>query len=102
MRRNAVFIHEKPTWPEFTWDGESLAGPLAAVRHKQGRLLGRMEALGFDLRAEASLAVLISDVLKSSAIEGETLDPGEVRSSIARRLGLDVAGLPKAGQDVEG
>jgi Fic family protein len=75
---------------------------LAAVRHKQGRLLGKMEALGFDLRAEASLAVLTSDVVKSSAIEGEKLDPEQVRSSIARRLGLDVAGLPKAGRDVEG
>ncbi|MCL4720031.1 MAG: Fic family protein [Phycisphaerae bacterium] len=97
-----TYIHEKPGWPEFTWDGESLAGPLAAVRHKQGRLLGKMEALGFDLRAEASLAVLTNDVVKSSAIEGEKLNPDEVRSSIARRLGLDVAGLPKAGRDVEG
>ncbi len=97
-----AFIHKKTGWPEFTWDGEALAGPLAAVRHKQGRLLGRMEALGFDLRAEARLAVLTSDVVKSSAIEGEKLNPDEVRSSIARRLGLDVAGLPKAGRDVEG
>ncbi len=97
-----AYIHEKPGWPEFTWDGESLAGPLATVRHKQGRLLGKMEALVFDLRAEASLAVLTSDVVKSSAIEGEKLNPDEVRSSIARRLGLDVAGLPKAGRDVEG
>lgn len=96
------YIHEKPGWPKFTWDGESLASPLTTVRHKQGRLLGRMEALGFDLRAEASLAVLTSDVVKSSAIEGEKLNPGEVRSSIARRLGLDAAGLPKAGRDVEG
>ena len=72
------------------------------MRHKQGRLLGKMEALGFELRAEASLTVLTSDVVKSSAIEGETLNPEEVRSSIARRLGLDVAGLPKAGRDVEG
>lgn len=97
-----AFIHEKSGWPELTWDGEALAGPLAAVRHKQGRLLGKMETLGFDLRAEASLAVLTSDVVKSSAIEGEKLNPDEVRSSIARRLGLDVAGLPKAGRDVEG
>jgi Fic family protein len=97
-----AYIHEKPGWPEFTWDGRSLAAALAAVRHKQGRLLGKMESLGFDLRAEASLAVLTSDVVKSSAIEGEKLDPEQVRSSIARRLGLDVAGLPKAGRDVEG
>jgi len=96
------YIHERPRWPEFTWDSDALAASLAAVRHKQGRLLGRMEALGFDLRAEASLTVLTSDVVKSSAIEGEMLNPDEVRSSIARRLGLDVAGLPKAGRDVEG
>jgi Fic family protein len=102
MRRSTLYIHEKPGWPEFTWDGDSLAAALVAVRHKQGRLLGRMDELGFDLRTEASLAVLTSDVVKSSAIEGETLDPEEVRSSIARRLGLDVAGLPKAGRDVEG
>lgn len=97
-----AFIHENPGWPEFTWDGEAIANPLAALRHKQGRLLGRMEGLGFDLRAEATLSVLTSDVVKSSAIEGEMLDPNEVRSSIARRLGLDAAGLPDAGRDVEG
>jgi Fic family protein len=99
---NAMFIHERPTWPTFTWNHEALADDLAAVRHKQGRLLGKMEAFGFDVRAEASLTVLTLDVVRSSAIEGETLDPDEVRSSIARRLGLDVAGLPKAGRDVEG
>jgi len=97
-----AFIHERPGWPDFTWDGDGLAAALAAVRYKQGRLLGKMEALGFDLRAEASLAVLTSDVVESSAIEGEELNPEEVRSSIARRLGLDVAGLPRASRDVEG
>jgi Fic family protein len=102
MRRKATYIHERIGWPEFAWAGELLIGPLAAVRHKQGRLLGRMESQGFDLRSEACLAVLTSDVVKSSAIEGEQLNPDEVRSSIARRLGLDVAGLPKAGRDVEG
>ena len=96
------YIHEKPGWPDLTWDSDQLAATLAAVRHKQGRLLGKMEALGFDLRTEASLAVLTTDVVKSSAIEGETLNPEEVRSSIARRLGLDVAGLPRASRDVEG
>ena len=99
---NMTYIHELKGWPKLTWDGDFLAAPLAEVRHKQGRLLGKMEALGFDLRTEASLTVLTSDVVKSSAIEGETLNPEEVRSSIARRLGLDVAGLPRAGRDVEG
>jgi len=102
VRRKVTFIHERPGWPELSWDGEALATTLAGVRHKQGRLLGRMEAIGFDLRAEASLTVLTSDVVKSSAIEGEALNPDEVRSSIARRLGLDAAGLPRAGRHVEG
>ena len=97
-----TYIHERPRWPEFTWDHEALAGALAAVRHKQGRHLGRMEALGLELRTEASLTVLTDEVVKSSAIEGKNLDPEEVRSSIARKLGLDVAGLPKPGREVEG
>lgn len=96
------YIHEQPGWPKFLWDGDTLANPLGGVRHRQGLLLGRMESLGFDLRTVASLKVLTSDVVKSSAIEGEDLDPDEVRSSIARRLGLDVAGLPRAGREVEG
>jgi Fic family protein len=102
MRGKITYIHERPGWPEFTWDSGVLATPLAAVRHKQGRLLGKMEDLGFDLQAEASLSVLTSEVVKSSAIEGENLNPEEVRSSIARRLGMNVGGLPKAGRDVEG
>jgi Fic family protein len=102
MRRKGIYIHEKADWPQFTWESDRLGAALAAVRHKQGRLLGRMETLGFDLRLEASLAVLTSDVVKSSAIEGEILNPEQVRSSIARRLGLDVAGLPRASRDVEG
>jgi Fic family protein len=96
------YIYENPGWPDFTWDSETLAGVLAAVRHKQGRHLGKMEALGFDLRAEASLTALTEEVVKSSAIEEEHLNPEEVRSSIARRLGLDVAGLPRPGREVEG
>jgi Fic family protein len=102
MRRIRTFIHEKPGWPDFSWDGDSLVGLLPVVRHKQGRLLGRMGSLGFDLQAEASLGALTADVVKSSAVEGEKLNPEEVRSSIARRLGLDVAGLPKPGRAVEG
>lgn len=97
-----TFIHERPGWPELRWDAEVLAGTLAAVRHKQGRHLGKMEALGFALRTEASLTALTDEVVKSSAIEGEHLDAGEVRSSIVRRLGLEVAGLPEPGRAVEG
>ena len=97
-----AFIHELPKWPDLTWDTQALAKALAAVRHKQGRHLGKMEALGFDLRTEASLTALTDEVVKSSAIEGERLDSEEVRSSLSRRLGLDVAGLPSPGREVEG
>jgi len=97
-----AYIHENPDWPEFTWDSESLAGRLAAVRHRQGKHLGAMEALGFDLRTEANLTALTDEVVKSSAIEGEHLNRDEVRSSIARKLGLDVAGLREPGRDVDG
>lgn len=97
-----TFIHDLADWPELTWDANTLATPLVSVRHQQGRLLGKMESLGFELRSEASLTVRTTDVVKSSAIEGETLDPAEVRSSLARRLGLDTAGLPLASRNVEG
>ena len=79
-----------------------MAGRLADVRHRQGRLLGRMESLGFALRQEAMLDTLTADVVKSSEIEGEILNVGEVRSSIAWRLGLDVGGVPSADREVEG
>lgn len=98
----AVYIHQLPAWPKFTWDQHSLAGQLAAVRHRQGRLIGRMQALGFALREEAVLQTLTEDVLKSSEIEGEMLDKIEVRSSIARRLGMQAAALPSADRHVEG
>lgn len=97
-----VWIHEHQDWQNFTWNAETLASKLANIRHRQGRLLGRMEVLGFQLKREASLSTLTNDVVKSSAIEGENLNPEEVRSSIARRLGIDIAGLIPASRDVEG
>lgn len=97
-----MWIHEHQNWPKFTWDAEALASKLADIRHRQGRLLGRMEGLGFPLRHEASLSTLTHDVVKSSAIEGERLRPEEVRSSIARRLGVGMAGLAPANREVEG
>jgi len=96
------YIHELPHWTDLKWDNARLLPLLADVRHRQGRLLGRMERLGFQLRAEASLKTLTSDVVKSSAIEGEVLDAAQVRSSIARRLGLDFGGIVKVSRDVEG
>lgn len=97
-----VYIHQREEWPNFVWQDDVLATSLAQVRHRQGRLIGRMEALGFRLREEAVLRTLTDDVIKSSDIEGEKLDEDQVRSSIARRLGMDVAGLIPAERNVEG
>ncbi len=102
MRRNRKQIHELADWPRFRWDREKIAKPLASVRHQQGRLIGHMEALGFPLQQEAVLTTLTEDVVKSSEIEGDKLDAGQVRSSIARRLGMDVGGLVTADRHVEG
>lgn len=96
------YIHELPDWPVFQYDQRRLAGPLAILRHRQGRLLGRMESLGFSFQREATLKNLTREVVKSSEIEGEILNPDQVRSSIARRLGMDVGGLPRADRNVEG
>jgi Fic family protein len=97
-----MWIHEHQNWPNFTWNAEVLSSKLADIRHRQGLLIGQMNNLGFNLKQEASLNTLTRDVIKSSAIEGENLNPEEVRSSIARRLGLDIAGLIPSGRDVEG
>ncbi len=97
-----MYIWEKAGWPAFTWDERSLAKTLATVSREQGRLLGKMEGLGFGLRNEAHLRTLTEDVIKSSEIEGEKLPRDQVRSSIARRLGLDVGGLTPADRNVEG
>jgi Fic family protein len=97
-----AYIHENTTWPQFTWSTEAISVQLADVRHRQGRLIGRMEALGFDLRAEAVLQTLTEDVVKSSEIEGERLDKEQVRSSIARRLGMDIGALAPVDRNVEG
>ena len=97
-----MYIYERKEWPNFTWEAKQLVESLAAIRHKQGRLIGHMEALGFNLRQEAVLQTLTADVLKTSEIEGERLDAEQVRSSIARRLGMDVGALKPADRNVEG
>src|ERR1700730_2900800 len=102
VRRMTEYIHRDQDWPKFHWDLDALAAPLAETRHRQGRLLGRMESLGFSLQKEAELETLTLDVLKSSEIEGEKLPRDQVRSSIARRLGLETAGTTHAERDVEG
>ncbi|WP_245849756.1 Fic family protein [Hymenobacter crusticola] len=91
-----------PAWPAFSWQAAALENLLGAVRHQQGRLLGRLDGLGLDLRNEATLQTLTLDVLKSSEIEGELLPPASVRSSLAHRLGLERGGLPPADRRVEG
>ena len=83
-----MYIHELKDWPKFHWSAEAIAAPLASVRDRQGRLIRHMDALGFNLQQEAVLNTLTADVLKSSEIEGEKLDAGQVRSSIARRYCL--------------
>src|SRR5215469_18604724 len=104
MRRikRGAHIHERSEWPGFRWDHARISARLVDVRHRQGLLIGRMEGLGFQLRAEAVLDSLTEEVLKSSEIEGEKLDRDQVRSSIARRLGIDIGGLTPADRDVEG
>ena len=97
-----TYIHQRPGWPQFNWDDARLLPLLADLRHRQGRLLGQMQGLGFTVRSEASLTTLTSDVVGSSAIEGEMLNVEEVRSSIARRLGIEYAGAAVASRNVEG
>src|SRR5437870_13489383 len=97
-----MYIHKLKDWPRFHWSTEKIAGPLTSVSRRQGRLIGHMEALGFNLQQEAVLQTLTSDVLKSSEIEGDKLDAVQVRSSIARRPGMDLGALKPADRHVAG
>jgi len=98
----SIYIYQKDNWPNFTWKAEHIVNLLSEARNLQGRLIGKMESLGFDLRTEALLDTLTLDVVKSSEIEGEFLNPDQVRSSIARKLGMDIAGLVDSDRDVDG
>jgi Fic family protein len=97
-----MYIYQVPDWPGFHWDRSAVADLLVSVRHQQGRLIGQMEGLGFRVRQKAVLETLTHDVVKTSEIEGERLDGGQVRSSIARRLGIDIGALKPADRHVEG
>ena len=97
-----MYIYQHKEWPHFTGDQAKLTYLLADVRHLQGKLLGRMESLGFSLREEASLQTLTYDVIKTCEIEGETFDVQQVRSSIARRLGIETTRSIPLERDVEG
>lgn len=97
-----VYIHQKENWPNFSWNTEQIVSQLSEARNLQGRLIGKMEFLGFDLKNEAQLDTLTLDVLKSSEIEGEILNPDQVRSSIARKLGMEISGSIDSDRDVDG
>lgn len=97
-----TYIHEQQNWPNFHWEQEALLVKLGSVRHRQGKIMGHMEALGFHLREEAMLATMTLDILKTNEIEGELLDQEQVRSSVARRLGMDIPGLIPSDRHVEG
>ncbi len=97
-----TYIYQQPDWPKFYWDSQALILHLSNVRHRQGKLVGRMQALGFNLRNEAVLETLTTEVIKTSEIEGLKLDLDQVRSSIARRLGIEVSGLVASDRYVDG
>ena len=102
LQRMSVYIHQKKDWPNFKWDSEDIVNLLSEARNLQGRLQGKMEALGFELRNEALLDTLTLDVLKTSEIEGELLNHDQVRSSIARKLGLEITGSVESDRNVDG
>lgn len=97
-----IYIHEHDHWTDFTWDHQKVLSKLGEARNLQGRLLGKMESIGFDLQDEAVLNTLTLDVTKSSEIEGEFLEVDQVRSSIARKLGIELAGAVESERNVDG
>jgi Fic family protein len=97
-----TYIHELSDWPNFSWRVDALANQLAEVRLKEGLLLGRMSVLDHPSRAEAGIETLTLELVKSSAIEGETVDAAEARSSFARQLGVDIGGLKPSSREVDG
>jgi Fic family protein len=102
LRRMEFYIHQRNNWPNFTWNNDEIIILLSDARNLQGRLYGKMESFGFELRDEALLETLTLDVLKSAEIEGELLNPESVRSSIAQRLGMEFAGTAMSDRNVDG
>ncbi len=96
------YIYQYNSWPHFSWDEREIQVLLGNVRHLQGKIFGQMNTLGFSIKEETMLSTLTLDVVKSSEIEGEELNYGQVRSSIARKLGIDYAGMTQSGRDVDG
>jgi Fic family protein len=97
-----MYIYQEKNWPKFTWDNKKLLPLIGEVRNFQGKVIGKMESLGFDFKNEAVLNTLTLDILKSTEIEGEFLSPEQVRSSLARRLGLEIAGSIESDRNVDG
>lgn len=98
----AIYIHQLKNWPNLHWNEQEFISLLSEVRNLQGKLMGKVELLGFELKGEANLETLIQDVLQTSEIEGEILNPELVRSSIATRLGLEYSGLEQSDRHVDG
>jgi len=102
MRRLVLYIHEQKDWTHFYWDETTVSLQLAKTKYLQGKLMGKMESLGFDLQDEALLNTLTSEIVKSSEIEGEKLDLEQVRSSLAKRLGIEIAGTKESERHIDG
>ncbi|MCF8363764.1 MAG: Fic family protein [Prolixibacteraceae bacterium] len=98
----AKYIYEHKNWTDFSWQDKAINAVFGEVRLMQGKIIGQMNALGFSAKEEATLSTLTSDVVKSSEIEGELLNYEQVRSSIARRLGINTAGLVPSSRHIEG
>jgi Fic family protein len=98
----AKYIYEHQNWTDFSWDEKAINSLFGEVRLMQGKIIGQMNALGFSTKEEATLTALTLDVVKSSEIEGELLNYDQVRSSIARRLGLNTVGLVPSNRHIEG
>ncbi len=98
----AKYIYEYKNWTDFSWQDKAINVVFGEVRHMQGKIIGQMNALGFSAKEEATLTALTLDVVKSSEIEGELLNYNQVRSSIARRLGINTAGLVSSSRHIEG
>ncbi|MBK7108425.1 MAG: Fic family protein [Bacteroidetes bacterium] len=98
----AKYIYDYKNWTDFSWQDKAINAIFGEVRHMQGKIIGQMHSLGFSVKEEATLTTLSLDVVKSSEIEGELLNYDQVRSSIARRLGINTAGLVPSSRHIEG